>query len=834
MNSVLRVEAVTHRYPGALALDDVSFDLLPGEVHALVGENGAGKSTLINVVSGVVQPDAGEMLVAGEKVVLRDPVAARQAGIATVHQEAEFFSTLSVAENMALFHGLPTSRLGQVRWSEVYEQAAESIELLNAGIDVRVSAAELSVAQRHMTQLASAVLQKARIVILDEPTSALSQVESQWLFEHVRKLRADGVGVIYISHRQDEIFQLADRITVLRDGRHIWTGAASETTREEVIRMMVGRDVEAEPAFDRKATTGVGKIAKSRLKVTQLADAATGLHDVSFEVGGGEVVGVYGLIGAGRSELAHHIFGLTQPDRGTIEVDGQPLKHHSPADSVEAGVVYVPEDRLKLGVCRSLSVRANCVLSSLKLWMQRGLTNRSNERRATDEVVKKFQVRLHNQEQSVGQLSGGNQQKVVLGRWLLCQPKVFLLDEPTRGVDVGAKAEIHQIIRQLANDGSAVLMISSDLPEITQHSDRILVFREGTISAEFKRDALAEDIATAALPHLRQSADSSDSPASSQPKQNRKRRLPPGPWALLGVIVTLMLSLAVTTTDFFTVATFVHLLTNASLWALLGLAAATVIIAGGIDISIGSLLALCAATAGLILQVDLPTIVLIPLAIAAALLVGTAGGLLNASIALWGRVHPIVVTLGTMSIYRGLVILLMEDREITNVPRPFEWLAQHSSGFRSMIPISAIVVGWMAWWLFFQRSGRHLFAVGASRSAAHQAGISHGRVWLTAFGVGGLMAGIAGVLQLAQAGQMQSNLAQGWELAAIAVAVIGGTSITGGKGSVAGVLLGAVLLALLESALVRWNVPQNQVTLFVGALILVAVLPQVLVERWRK
>ncbi|MCH2117310.1 MAG: ATP-binding cassette domain-containing protein [Pirellulales bacterium] len=861
---LLKLEEVTKSFPGVHALSGVDFDVRPGEVHALVGENGAGKSTLINIVSGVLQPDSGLCRLEGRVCEWRDPVAARKMGIVTVHQEADFFPTLSVVENIALQHGLPTRTFGFVDWPAMQEAAQKVIGSVGESIGAGVSADRLSVAHRHMLQVAAAVLQRAKLVILDEPTSALTSLESAWLFQQVARLKAGGVGLIYISHRQEEVFALADRITVLRDGRKIWTRNRKEVDSKSLIEAMVGRNLK-DSAGDRQrrpngsAPEGGPLAPVPRLEVRNLHDSKARFQAMNFQVGAGEIVGVYGLIGAGRTEMARGIFGLEALAGGSVLVDGKPVVIHRPQDAVRAGIAYLPEDRLREGLCRGLSIRANTVLPTLDRWTQLFrsssetelpgatrlphretpvkrwslglLASRRVEKQVTRQVVQQLEVRQRNIEQPISQLSGGNQQKVVLGRWLLAAPKVMILDEPTRGVDVGAKSEIHRLLRSIADRGCAILMISSDMPEILQHSDRIMVLRSGKMSAEWQAgDVTATEVAEAALPDesVREQSVSTEKRAVSH-----NRRIA-GEWGLAAVIVMLSLWLSLTSANFFSWANFGNLLAETALWSILGLAAASVIIAGGIDISIGSLLALSAACAGLLLKLPLAAEISIPLAIVGALLVGLAGGLLNGLISLVGKVHPIVVTLGMMIVYRGLVIALVSGRQISSVPEAFGWIWIYpGSGFRAVIVLGAVVSAVLYVIHVHRPAGRHLYALGSSSTAAQLVGVSRVKTWLFAFGLGGLLTGIAAVIVLSASMQMQSQLGKGWELQAIAVAVIGGVSITGGRGTVVGVVLGAVLLRLVNLALVRWEIRGEQVDVFVGGLILAAVLLDLFLRKRR-
>ncbi len=835
---LLELRGVSRSFPGVAALVDVSFDLQPGEVHAVVGENGAGKSTLINLISGVLRPNSGTVLLAGAPVELGSPVTARRHGIVTVHQEAEFFATLSVAENMALAVGLP-------RWSGVFvdrravaRDARRVVTHLGEAIDVARPAGRLTVAQRHLVQVATAVEEQARIVILDEPTSALSAAESHWLFEQIERLRRAGVGIVYISHRQDEIFRLADRITVLRDGARVWSGAKADVSPAQLVELMVGR--EGIDLANNRTTTSFSAGASPRMAVRNLSSSNGRVRDVSLAVNAGEIVGVYGLVGAGRTELAHLLFGLDNPSQGEIEIDGRSVRIRSTDDAVSAGIAYLPEDRLRQGICRDMSVRDNTVLATLARWQCGPLRSASRERTAATEQLATLGVRYRGLEQPIGNLSGGNQQKVVLARWLLTQPRVLVLDEPTRGVDVRSKAEIHCLLADCAAAGCALLLISSDLPEVLANSDRVLVFRDGQVAGEFlPNQCTPAEVARAALPPdaapaLTVDKDPTDrwKVATTPARGGRNWRFAPSELGLAVAMAAFVALLTVTTDNFSTAENLRGLATGAAVWTILALAAAPVIIAGGIDISIGAIFALAAAVGGLVMKLDGPPLAMVPAGIAAGLTVALTAGLTNASLALVGRLHPIVVTLGMMGVYRGLLVLLTGGETIHGMPAAFDALANRRvAGVNGSMLVLLAAIGAAHVWLAHTVAGRHLYAVGSSNAAARLFGISRARAWLVAFGGGGLLAGLAGLLQLAQDGSMQSVMGTGYELRAIAAAVIGGTAISGGRGSVIGVVLGAALLSLVSNALVLWQISRYHHDLVVGGLILAAVLWDLL---WRK
>lgn len=496
MTPILRLTGLTKSFGGVQALADVSFDLRAGEVHALVGENGAGKSTLVKIITGAHQPDAGTIEFAGEIVDGLDPQRARALGIAVIYQQPALFPDLTVAENISFGIELPGFwRL--VRWNERRDRAAKLLATVGADVSPDVEAGRLTMPEQQLVEIAKALSSEARVLILDEPTASLSEGETARLFEVIRRLKSEGVGVIYISHRLGELPQIADHVTVLRDGRLVQTAPLVAVTPADLIRKMVGRELSA--VFPRMASQPGDVLLEAR----RLSCRAGAIHDVSLTVRAGEIVGLAGLVGAGRTELAHVLFGLTPADSGQILLQGREVTIGSPTQAAALGIAYVPEDRRRHGVISELSVAANTSLAMLPTLSRRGLLDFSAERRLAAAFVDRLGVKTQSVDSPVANLSGGNQQKVALARWLATNPRVLILDEPTQGVDIGAKAEIHRLMNDLSHRGLAILMISSDLPEILGMSDRILVMRAGTIVGEVSRaDATQECLLKLALGHV--------------------------------------------------------------------------------------------------------------------------------------------------------------------------------------------------------------------------------------------------------------------------------------------------------------------------------------------
>ncbi|MBX6364037.1 MAG: sugar ABC transporter ATP-binding protein [Gemmatimonadetes bacterium] len=481
----VRFEGISKRFPGALALSDVSLAIEAGSCHALCGENGAGKSTLGKILAGIHAPDAGRLFLRGREVRFAGPRDALAAGVGMVHQELAFCGNISVAENLCL--GALPARAGWVAWREVERRAIAMLEEIGADLDVRRPLGELTIAQQQLVQIAAAVGGGARIIVFDEPTSSLSQVEAERLYELIRRLKRRGVTCIYVSHRMPEIFGLCDTVSVLRDGRHVATRPTAGLSEAELVGLMIGRPL-AE-YFPRHLEAAAGEEV---LRVEHLSCPGK-FEDVSFSLRAGEVVGLAGLVGAGRSEVARALFGLERGVRGRILVDGRPVRIASPRHAIRLGIGLVPEDRKRQGLVLTESGLHNTSLPILRRLARLAWIRRARERRLAAEYFQRLRVRAPGLDAPIASLSGGNQQKIVLARWLAARSRILILDEPTRGVDVGAKAEIHALVDQLAAQGTAVLLISSELPEIIALSGRILVLRAGRLVGEVPRALATQD-----------------------------------------------------------------------------------------------------------------------------------------------------------------------------------------------------------------------------------------------------------------------------------------------------------------------------------------------------
>ncbi len=493
---LLRAESIAKSFAGVHALRGVSFDLRAGEVHALVGENGAGKSTLIKIVTGAESMDHGTLTIAGRSAIRMNPRTARAQGITAIYQQPALFPHLTVAENMAL--GLEHEGLWRrVNWRRQRRRAVELLQRTGASFGVDRLIETLTMPEQQLVEIARAIGAEAKILILDEPTASLTDREVERLFSVIRRLRDRGVGIVYISHRLEEVLALADRITVMRDGEIVTTRPAGDLQRADLVRLMVGRRTEREASAGRPANAAVGGVVLELRHVTQ---RALGVGDVSIVVKAGEILGMAGLVGSGRTQVAQTIFGLAPLDSGEILVGGVSRRIHTPEDAIRLRIGYVPEDRPLHGVVEDMSIAGNVTLANLSAVSRIGLVDTAAERSIARRYVGELRIKTPSVDAMVRSLSGGNQQKVALARWLSLDPAVLMLDEPTQGVDVGSKVEIHDIIRALAARGVAVLMISSELPEILAMSDRIAVMRAGTIAGVLSRnEATQQNILSLAL-----------------------------------------------------------------------------------------------------------------------------------------------------------------------------------------------------------------------------------------------------------------------------------------------------------------------------------------------
>ncbi|MBY3103830.1 sugar ABC transporter ATP-binding protein [Rhizobium sp. 25PS6] len=478
---LLSAEGVRKEFPGVVALDDVQFRLKRASVHALMGENGAGKSTLMKILAGIYTPDKGDIRLKGIEIRLKSPLDALENGIAMIHQELNLMPFMTVAENIWIRRE-PKNRLGFIDHGVMHRMTEDLFTRLNIAIDPDIEVRHLSVANRQMVEIAKAVSYNSDVLIMDEPTSALTEREVEHLFRIIRDLRAQGIGIVYITHKMNELFEIADEFSVFRDGRYIGTHASTDVTRDDIIRMMVGREI---TQMFPKEEVPIGEVV---LSVKDLCLKGV-FNNVSFEVRAGEILGVAGLVGSGRSNVAETLFGVTPASSGSIELYGKPVTISSPTEAIRNRMAFLTEDRKDTGCLLILDILENMQIAVLQdRYVKGGFVQQGAVEATCEDMAKKLRVKTPNLYERVENLSGGNQQKVLIGRWLLTNPRILILDEPTRGIDVGAKAEIHRLVTEMARDGVAVVMISSEMPEVLGMSDRIMVMHEGRVTGFLNRD----------------------------------------------------------------------------------------------------------------------------------------------------------------------------------------------------------------------------------------------------------------------------------------------------------------------------------------------------------
>jgi rhamnose transport system ATP-binding protein len=487
---VLSLTGITKSFPGVVALSDASLELHAGEVTALVGENGAGKSTIVKILTGIHQPDAGSILIDGQPVTFPSADAAARAGVTAIHQETVLFDDLTVAENIFLGHA-PRNRFGLIDWPALRTHAADILARIGTSLDPDLKLRDLGIASKHLVAIARALSIDARVVIMDEPTAALSHKEIQETYALVERLKAEGKAILFISHKFDEIFRIADRYTVFRDGAFVGAGAIADVTEGQMVRMMVGR------AVDHIFPDRVKAPGDPILTVAGYSHP-TEFDEIGFTLRRGEILGFYGLVGAGRSEVMQALFGITRPSKGACRIDGKVVAIRSTSEAIANGIVYVPEDRGRQGAVKGLPIFQNVTLPSLRKTSRNGFLRLAQEFALSRRYTERLDLRAASLDQDVGLLSGGNQQKVMIAKWLATEPRVIILDEPTKGIDIGSKAAVHAFMAELAAQGLAVIMVSSEIPEVLGMSDRVIVMREGRIVGEFEGDAMTPETLVAA------------------------------------------------------------------------------------------------------------------------------------------------------------------------------------------------------------------------------------------------------------------------------------------------------------------------------------------------
>lgn len=822
---VATLDGVTKIFGGTVAVSDVSIDLRAGEVLALLGENGAGKSTCVKLLAGVHRPDKGAVIIGGEQKKFSSPLEAQHSGIAVMHQHPGLFPDLSIAEN--LFIG-QTGAKWKLDYLTMEARASELLRTVGLDVDVSQRLDRLRTSEQQLVEVARALSLDARVLIMDEPTAALSQREVERLFTVVDSLRKRGVAMMFVGHRMDEIYRVADRIAVLRDGRLVGTELTANLSRERAITMMVGRSLDG--LYPRHSATP-GKMV---LEVKDLAREGT-FENISFQLQAGEILGFGGLVGSGRTEIARVLFGIDQPTSGTISIDGDVVSFASASAAMGQGIAYVSEDRIGQSLVMDFSILNNASLTVLDEATSGRMMSRSKELKLAKPFLDRLRLRFSSYGQPVSSLSGGNQQKVVLSKWLATKPRILILDEPTQGIDVQAKADVHAMMADLATQGMAIILISSELPELLGMSDRMIVLREGHISGRFKRDeATQEKVIGAATATMVQQIDGE---VVAKPihsgiehvelradrsflKQTFARR----EFGLVAAMLAVIIPISILNIRMLSGSNLSALAMDAGLLLIVAIAQMLVLITRSIDLSVAAIIGLAAYGAASTLHAH-PEIGMIG-AVLLACGIGLFAGTLNGLIITYGRVPAIVVTLGTMSVFRGINSIWAGGTQVSADQVPQSWLDMTSANILGVPAIILIAVATLlvaGYILRYTSLGRELYAIGSNPEGARLIGIPARPRILLAFAAAGLLAGFDGALWASRYATVDARVAYGFELTVIAAVVVGGVAVRGGSGTVLGVAAGALLLLVINNGLTLVRVDPLWLQGVYGLVILVAI-----------
>jgi ribose transport system ATP-binding protein len=814
----LVLEGIEKSFPGVRVLRNVSFACRAGEVHVLMGENGAGKSTLMRIIAGLWKPEHGRIFVRGKEVQISGPRQSQDLGIAMVYQDTRLVPDLDVSQNIWLGREPGSALLVDRR---AMDRGARAIlDRLGAPIALDRLVRDLSIAERQVVEIARALTTAPSVLILDEPTSALDGAEIQHLFTIVEELKKSGTAIIFISHRLPEVFAIADRITVLKDGEVVGTVDRDDVSHEQLVAMMVGREMAL--AYPPRS----GRAGAERLAVEGLS--AKGLFEnVAFQVRAGEIVGLGGIQGNGQADVVRAIFGLT-PWSGSVRLDGEKAALGSPARAIRAGLVYVPGERHSEGLFLPHSIRENISLPHLFSWSGLGVLPAGKERQAAQAAIESYAVKTPSAEQVVANLSGGNQQKVVLGRWTTGSPKVFMFEDPTRGVDVATKLDLYRRIRALADEGAAIVLVSSDLMELIGLSDRILVFSQGRIvreiaGVEATEEAIVGSATGAGGAHVRHGHAASPATGTADAVRRPRPLIHRYAGALLLLVLVFALALGAShfSPFFLTSRNLANIAGQVAPLALAALGQFGVILLGGIDLSVGPLISLVTAIASFAAVAEGAGGV--AAAVAICLAAGLVSGLANAFLIVRLRVPDLIATLATYSVVFGTALIVR--------PSPGGLISETFIDFFSAdvgpVPAAAVVIvsffALVEFLLVRGRLGQRLYGVGSNREASRAVGISPEWVCAGAYVFCSLCAAVAGLLIAARIGSGDPQAGTSFTLASVTAVVVGGVSVFGGRGTAIGVLLGAVAVGEMQNALNLMHVSAYFQYIWTGGLTLIAV-----------
>lgn len=784
---LLEAKEVSKSYFGVPALQKVSLACQPGEILGLVGANGAGKSTLIKILCGALKADDGFLQLSGRFLKSLDPFTAHRLGISVVHQEPILFENLTVAENLFI-NEEPKKFIGMLDWYVLNHQADEILNKFEVSLDPRKLVRDISVVERQLLQIVRAIKGSLKVLLLDEPTASLGKREVYWLFDHIRELVRDNSGVIYVSHRLDEVLELCHRIVVLRNGQIAGIVLAKEVDRDELIRLMVGREVTAVSLFSKKEKEEMLDSKKVILRCKNLRVGRV-IQDVSFDVHEGEILGIAGLVGSGRSTLVRALYGLEKDVSGTILINGEECRLDTPADAISKGIAFVPEDRQSEGLFPGSTGIENMSISTLGKWQRCGIIDHKLERTKCEEVAEQLNIDHSRLYMEVQTLSGGNQQKIIMGRTLLQEPQILILDEPTRGVDVRTRSEIYNQIRKLATTGKGIILISSDWEELLLLSHRVIVLSEGRMVGELSPPISQETIMKYAI----EGRSEKEKLSKGFPTVSIRKLFFPSNQILLLFGIILLASIgSIVSPTFRTLQNLSNLFGQAAALFIVSVGQMGAILSGEIDLSVGSLIAFV----GVIVADYMRTGQLV-YGLLIGLCLGVVVGLINGIIRVYAKVESFIITLGTMTILQGCA-LLYTRKPVGPVPAQFREIVGGQVG---LIPYAAL---WVALTLVFAfilcrylPIVRHACAVGENEVFAKHIGLNVRTIKIASLSFSGLMAAVAAIYLIGRTGAGDPFLGPGFELDSIVATLVGGTALGGGNASAIGTFLGVALLALI-------------------------------------
>ncbi len=787
--SILQIKNVTKHFFGVKALNDVSFDINKGEIVGLLGANGAGKSTLLKIIGGIQSADSGEILYEGEPLNLKTPHDAQQKGLISVYQELNLFLNMTVAENLFLGRECKDG-LGFVDWKKTNKEAEFILKGMGLNIDPCTVVSNLSVARQHLIEIARAINEKPKVLLLDEPTAALSEDQIEWLFKQVRGLVEAGTTVIYVSHRLDEVSEFCSRCVILRDGR-LTAILDDEFDKCNIVKNMIGYDV----VLEKKAAA---KECKDVVFECEGLSVKGKLDDVSFKVGREEILGIAGLVGAGRTDLLRAIYGVDKADSGILKLNGKPLNINHTSDAIKNKIVLISEDRKLEGLFLAEPVKLNLAANTLKDRATVGFIKSKEETKAAKEISGKVSLDKGRLRSPVRMLSGGNQQKVVIGKALLTGADLLLMDEPSRGVDVGAREEIYKIINSLSEEGKGIILVSSDWEELLALSDRVIVMSEGRLTQELSGDAITEEnimhASTIANLNKAEKAVKNGSPIKRMTSKMLGKNS-----AVLALMLAVLIIIGMSTSPtFLSINNVKNLFWQSFTFILLTLGQLTVIISGGIDLANGAILTVSGVT-GLTIMNSGPNMFWPGLF--AMLAVGIVVGLINGLLVVKARMDAFIATLGISIALQGAA-LIITPKPIFPVPDVLKYISNKEwLGLPIILFIGILIVAIFAVLLKYRPMGRRLYAIGENQRNAHWLGLPVQSTQVCAYMVSALLAAVASIYMLGRRGAAESAVNSGMMLDSIAFSLIGGATLAGGKGSVAGSLLGVFSIAILMNIL---------------------------------